>query len=573
MSKGRTRAAPPPVVIDDTNLSRAWARLLLQALDGAGTEVAPLVLSLSGFAQNGQAVEDPSVRGALDELLTRKGRIAVENVAFTIFPQRIWEMSRGDRNRLFTRYRATFPRWQAINRRANGRGLYFERMIMYGRGPCDGNQLEWILSQFNSRKGVRRSMLQATTFDPGRDHVASAQLGFPCLQQMSFEPTPAGLVTNAFYATQQIFDKAYGNYLGLAQLGAFMAQEMGMPPARLNVMVGVAKFERINKSDADLAPLVAAARALVSPSTTPAPQRSSLHGDRSINDLSAQSPKVPGKRPRDRAPKPSAANASLQMQLHVADRPTATSVVPSPIILRHMAPAKVSEVYRSYWRFAAERQAVFFRRVHGETPPWTDDPVLAIYKFTNAYRASDRVSQYLIRNVIYRDDLPKSPREVFFRILLFKLFNKIDTWEFLERQVGPITFEDYHFAAYDAVLARAMQTGRRIYSAAYIMPPGTRVFGRSAKHQNHLLLLERMMNDQLADRLTQTRTMQEGFEKLRAYPTIGDFLAYQFITDINYSELTDFTEMDFVVPGPGARDGLRNASSIRADLTNPSLSA
>ena len=272
MSKARTLMAPPPLLIDDTNLSRAWARLLLQALDNAGTEVAPLILSVSGFAQDGTAVEDSAIRQALDRLLERKDRITVENVAFTIFPQRLWEMSRGDRDRLFARYRETFPRWQAMNRRANGRGMYFERMIMYGRGPCDGNQLEWILSQFNCRTGVRRSMLQATTFDPGRDHVTSAQLGFPCLQQVSFEPTPAGLVTNAFYATQQLFDKAYGNYLGLAQLGAFMAHEMGTSLARLNVMVGVAKLERINKSDPDLASLVAAARALVSSSTTSAPQ-------------------------------------------------------------------------------------------------------------------------------------------------------------------------------------------------------------------------------------------------------------------------------------------------------------
>ena len=272
MSKAKTLMAPPPLVIDDTNLSRAWARLLLKVLDNAGTEVAPLILSVSGFAEDGTAVEDSAMRQALDRLLERKNRIIVENVAFTIFPQRLWEMSRGDRSRLFARYRETFPRWQAMNRRANGRGMYFERMIMYGRGPCDGNQLEWILSQFNSRRGVRRSMLQATTFDPGRDHVTSAQLGFPCLQQVSFEPTPAGLVTNAFYATQQVFDKAYGNYLGLAQLGAFMAHEMGISLARLNVMVGIAKLERINKSDPDLAPLIAAARALVSSPAAPAPQ-------------------------------------------------------------------------------------------------------------------------------------------------------------------------------------------------------------------------------------------------------------------------------------------------------------
>ncbi len=89
MSKPRTLVAPPPMVIDDTNLSRAWARLLLQVLDNSGTEIAPLVLSVSGFAQNGQAVEDRAVRRALDKLLTRKGRFVVKNVAFTRQLQKI----------------------------------------------------------------------------------------------------------------------------------------------------------------------------------------------------------------------------------------------------------------------------------------------------------------------------------------------------------------------------------------------------------------------------------------------------------------------------------------------------
>ncbi len=65
---------------------------------------------------------------------------------------------------------------------------------------------------------------------------------------------------NAFYATQQVFDKAYGNYLGLAQLGAFMAGEMGIPFARLNVMIGVAKLERITKTDTKLTELATVCR-------------------------------------------------------------------------------------------------------------------------------------------------------------------------------------------------------------------------------------------------------------------------------------------------------------------------
>src|SRR5437763_91328 len=88
---------------------------------------------------------------------------------------------------------------------------------------------------------------------------------------------------------------------------------------------------------------------------------------------------------------------------------------------------KPTPVYNTYWRFAAERQAVFFRRLERRPPPWTFDPVIRVHKFTNTYRASDRVSQYLIRSVIYRPDRPTTPAEVVFRVLLFKIFNKIET--------------------------------------------------------------------------------------------------------------------------------------------------
>ncbi len=237
----------------------------------------------------------------------------------------------------------------------------------------------------------------------------------------------------------------------------------------------------------------------------------------------------------------------------------------------HLSPIKVTPVYDSYWRFAVERQNVFFKRLEGKPYPWTSDPVIAKHKFTNAYRASDRVSQYLIRHVIYRNDLPDTPHEVLFRILLFKFFNKIETWELLERSIGEITFKSYKFKNYDRILTQAKSAGIRIYSAAYIMPPGGTTFGHAAKHQNHLKLLEKMMADNLAGQLQRAVKMQAAFELLRSYPTIGDFLAYQFITDINYSKLTDFAEMDFVIPGPGARDGLKKCFADSGGLNDAEL--
>lgn len=210
MSKSSSHAHTPTVV-DDTDLSRAWAKIFLRILDGRGTEISPLVVSLSGFDHEGCISEVPGVRDALDQALEQKGKISIETVAHTIFPERLWRIAGRDRARLFALYKGVFPRYVAMNRRANGRGLYFERLTMFGPNtPCEGNQLEWILSQYGSRSGIRDTMFQAAIFDPARDHIRNARVVFPCLQHVSFVPTNEGLVTNAFYATQYVFDKAYG---------------------------------------------------------------------------------------------------------------------------------------------------------------------------------------------------------------------------------------------------------------------------------------------------------------------------------------------------------------------------
>jgi hypothetical protein len=227
----------------------------------------------------------------------------------------------------------------------------------------------------------------------------------------------------------------------------------------------------------------------------------------------------------------------------------------APSVFVRLAPAKPTAVFESYWALAAERQNVFFRRFRSEPEPWTQDPILQAFKFTNAYRASDRVSQYLIRHVIYRDDLPRSPPEVIFRILLFKLFNRTETWELLERAHGPLLGSEFAPRLWGKTLEAAFRRGEAVYSAAYIMPPARR-FGYKRKHSNHLALLERMMRDGIAERLLDANSMQEAYSILLGYPYIGTFLAYQFATDLNYSPVMNFSEMDFVVPGPGARSGL-----------------
>jgi len=78
-------------------------------------------------------------------------------------------------------------------------------------------------------------------------------------------------------------------------------------------------------------------------------------------------------------------------------------------------PTAPSPVFESYWRFAAERHRIYEQRLRGLPAPWTADPVLSAYRFTNVFRAADRVSQFLIRDVIYRGD--QTVDEIVFRVL------------------------------------------------------------------------------------------------------------------------------------------------------------
>jgi hypothetical protein len=226
-----------------------------------------------------------------------------------------------------------------------------------------------------------------------------------------------------------------------------------------------------------------------------------------------------------------------------------------------------SPVFDTYWRFAAKRQAIYELRLAGARPPWTDDPILGMHRFTNCYRAADRVSQYLIGQVSYRGD--QSWEEVFFRTIVFKIFNRISTWQRLSSQLGQVSWAEYDFARYDQVLSDALAIGEKIYSAAYIVPPPP--LGEARKHRNHLRLVEMLMRDHAAEKIATAPSMAAAFQVLAGYPGIGGFLAYQYLIDLNYAACPDFSEMDFVVPGPGARDGLRKcfgeaSAGIEAEL-------
>jgi alpha-glutamyl/putrescinyl thymine pyrophosphorylase clade 1 len=227
------------------------------------------------------------------------------------------------------------------------------------------------------------------------------------------------------------------------------------------------------------------------------------------------------------------------------------------------AALRPTRVYDTFWRFAAARQEIFFRRLEGFAYPWTRDQILQRHKFTNAYRASDRVSQILIRDVIYNPAYSSDPREIVFRTLLFKLFNKIETWRYLESVFGLLCWKNFDVDRYDEALTDARSRGQRIYSAAYIIPPVYR--GEGVKHRGHLKLIAQAMHGGLPRRLEKTSSLADVFWLLKEYPSLGDFTAFQITIDLNYSTVLNYEESEFVVAGPGALDGLAKCFENASD--------
>lgn len=231
---------------------------------------------------------------------------------------------------------------------------------------------------------------------------------------------------------------------------------------------------------------------------------------------------------------------------------------------------KRQEVYDLYWKFACERQSIFWKKLNGEPAPWTDDPILQEYKFCNSYRVNDRVSQYLLKNVIYNGKKYNND-DILFRIILFKLFNKESTWELLINNFGEITLKRFNKSEFSKVLENAISSGIKIYNDAYISC-ANKVFGYERKHDNHLALLNKMFfEDKIQDKLVGCKTMEQAFDILKSYPLIGNFMAYQLVTDINYSEVVNWREDEFTVAGPGSLRGIKKCFISRGDLSNEDI--
>jgi hypothetical protein len=248
-----------PIIIERSNLSLAWADAFMATLDSGRSGLRPLVITVGDFPSL-LPPEDLTIRAALDHRLVALGKNPSDVSGMMIFPYKPWIRRGMPGCAEFAKFcmERLLPRLKKLDKR-NQKGTYFERMMAYSgvrrSGTREVNQLQFVIDLMRKPRRQRQSALQIACFDPAKDHTGQAVRGFPCLQQVSIAYDDHGnLALNAYYPTQYLFDRAYGNYLGLCHLGHFLAHETKLRFARLTCFIG--RPERGDVRMRDIGPLL-----------------------------------------------------------------------------------------------------------------------------------------------------------------------------------------------------------------------------------------------------------------------------------------------------------------------------
>jgi hypothetical protein len=256
---------------------------------------------------------------------------------------------------------------------------------------------------------------------------------------------------------------------------------------------------------------------------------------------------------------------------------------------------------RDFFLYARTRQEIFYSRQQGNPWPWTNDPVLRDNRFCNVYREDDTTTKWFAKWV--RDPL-RDRTEVLLATVLFRWFNRISTGDAIFRQLGDYTPDGRGLirTAWDQFLHDSRTPSLRVavrqhcgsgpyVTGAYIIktPDGmSKLDGvlqcvewfRTQKHNCSLTLEDGMTGHTTAnwDWFSTWMLLQRGrvsleqtWDWLRKFPYLGDFMAYEIVTDLRHTALLDYAPdiYTWANPGPGAMRGLNRLHERKLEHRQP----
>lgn len=233
-----------------------------------------------------------------------------------------------------------------------------------------------------------------------------------------------------------------------------------------------------------------------------------------------------------------------------------------------------------FFSFARERHAIYLRRAAGLPAPWTTDPILQQFKFTNVFRELDRTTAWFRTHV--REPLRGSP-EVLLATVIFRWFNSIRTGEtlFLQPDMlrgGRTPFRDLLLYGDTKVLRDALRKqGSPWLSAAYMIrsPDGLdKVDGLVSNIQHFLTTKFEYPGEEdhghlnwrevaelcIADGMLPRPvcTIERMVRWLSEHDGLGPFLGYEVATDLRHTAVLERAPdiHTWANPGPGAQRGV-----------------
>ena len=239
--------------LEATSVSEAWVAAVAAVLDDDDQHVNHLLIRATE-----PLPELDQIRSACDELLADLKLQGVDTVRNTIFPYET-ALDVPDPDDLTAEYVEMYP---ALKRLGSERGTYFGRIVAYPRADgSTGNQLVETVKKLGAAHAGKRwtSTYEVNIYSEQKD--TNITRSFPCMSHLAFHLDGDRLDCLATYRSHDVIDKAYGNYLGLAQLQEYLALRSGFTPGELAILAGRAFITTAKRTYPRLREIVADAGA------------------------------------------------------------------------------------------------------------------------------------------------------------------------------------------------------------------------------------------------------------------------------------------------------------------------
>lgn len=228
-------------------------------------------------------------------------------------------------------------------------------------------------------------------------------------------------------------------------------------------------------------------------------------------------------------------------------------------------------------KFVIDRYRIHKRKDVKRLPaPWTRNPVLQEFKFTNVRREHDRQTKYLIENIVKNEDLTLEDKIV--NCFMFRAWNNWDTlkdfgFPYSAKQLYNPKLKEKVRTTYEKLVeadsrrlwwSNAFNQGGFKMVWGYTDGTARSLYEREGATRHHepdiplrpFHIGPYLKKNNIVSKILGCDNQKSVFETIKTVPGYADFMAYQVFVDLTYIPEFPFSENEFVVAGPGCKRGL-----------------